>query len=516
MTKMNIVKATAEPRSFLGQTLWLVAAKGIALVLALLLPLILVRRLDPEQLGLYRQSFQILTTTLALLCLQVSATAYYFTPREPDRKPQVALNVLVFYFVVGAIVALVFSLFPRWVVPVFNGDGLVPVVPLIGMTILLWIIAQNLESVMIANSDIRWSSGVTIVIQFLKTSLLIAAALIGGTVKAIMMAAFVTGIVHCSIYAVYLKRKFGHFWQGFDWELFKAQLGNALPFGVGGLAYIVQFDLHNYYVSYSFTPAEFAVYSIGCFQLPMLQVLIESVEAVLLSEVTRLEKDGAHKEIFHIWTNSMRMLAFAFFPICAMLFVLRHEFILTLFTAKYAGATQIFAINLINILLYVFLIGTVLRALPELRFFRMKFCLFLLPLTALALYVGIRFWGMIGAIAAVALTRVFDAAVTMREVGKRLKITTQDLWRFAPLGKQALVSIAAGFITFLAKLALSPRPVQLVLVLCSVVYGGSYLLLLFVSGAVTEEEQALLRTIWQRFYPFGFLRPTSSSTTDIQ
>ncbi|HQR31402.1 MAG TPA: oligosaccharide flippase family protein [Blastocatellia bacterium] len=508
---MDIAKATDEPRSFWGQTLWLVAAKGIALILALVLPLILVRRLEPEQLGLYRQSFQILTTTLALLCLQVSATAYYFTPREPERKHQVALNVLVFYLGVGSVVAALFSLFPRWVVPIFNGDGLVPVVPLIGGTILLWIIAQNLESVMIANSDIRWSSGVTVAIQFLKTSLLIAAAVIGGTVKAIMVAALITGIIHCSIYAVYLRQKFVDFGRGFDWQLFKAQLANALPFGIGGLAYIIQFDLHNYYVSYHFTPAEFAVYSIGCFQLPMLQVLIESVEAVLLSEASRLEKDGAYQQMFHVWTNAMRMLAFAFFPICAMLYVLRHEFILTLFTAKYVGATQIFAVNLINILLYVFLIGTVLRALPEMRFFRIKFCLFLLPLTSVALYVGIKYYGMVGAIGAVALTRVFDAAVTMTVVSRRLKVTRRDLWKFAPLGKQALVSAAAAFITLMVKIALEPRPVQLVLVVCCVVFGISYVVLLFVSGAVTPEEQAMLRSMWQKFYQLGYVRLGSSS-----
>lgn len=513
---MNIAKATAEPKSLAGQTLWLMTAKGIALILALVLPLILVRRLDPEQLGLYRQAFQILTTTLALLCLQVSATAYYFTPREPERKSQVALNVLIFYLGIGLAVMVLFVSFPRWVKPVFNGDGLIPVVPLIGATILLWIIAQNLDSVMIANGDIRWSSGLTVVVQLLKTSLLIGAAVIGGTVQAIMIAALVTGIVHCGISIIYLRRRFGRFWQGFDWPLFKAQLANALPFGIGGLAYIVQFDLHNYYVSHHFSPAEFAVYSIGCFQLPMLQVLIESVEAVLLSEVTRLEKDGAHQRIFHIWVNSMRMLAFAFFPICAMLFVLRHEFIVTLFTANYAAAIPIFAVNLINILLYVFLVGTVLRALPELRFFRVKFCLFLLPLTFFALYAGIRFAGLVGAITAVALTRLFDAIVTMIVVGRRLGVTRQDLWRFAPLGRQALASIVAALTTGFVKFAMGPRPVQMVLVVCSLVFGTIYLISLFVSGAVTNEDQAMLRGLWQKVSHLGMVRIVPSSPTDVQ
>ncbi|MEK7834123.1 MAG: oligosaccharide flippase family protein, partial [Acidobacteriota bacterium] len=378
---MTFAKATAEPSSFAGQAVWMAVAKGIALVLALALPLILVRRLDPEQLGLYRQAFQILTTGLSLLCLQVSASAYYFTPREPERKSQVALNVLVFYVGVGAIVALLFASFPRWVTPVLNGDSLVPIVPLLGGTLLLWLVGMNLESVIIANGDIRWSSVMTVLMQLLKTSLLIVAGIIGGTVHAMMFAGVIIGIIHCSVCLVYLRRRFGNFWRGFDWQLFKAQLASALPFGVGGIVYIIQFDLHNYYVTSHFTPAEFAVYSIGCFQLPLLQVLIDAVETILLPEIARLEKDGAYNRIFQVWTNSMRMLAFVFFPICAMLFVLRREFILTLFTATYASATSIFAINLVNLLLYILLIGTVLRAFPELKYFRIKFCLLLLPIT---------------------------------------------------------------------------------------------------------------------------------------
>jgi hypothetical protein len=38
----------------------------------------------------------------------------------------------------------------------------------------------------------------------------------------------------------------------FDWPLLKLQLANALPFGVSGIVYATQFDLHNYFVRYYF------------------------------------------------------------------------------------------------------------------------------------------------------------------------------------------------------------------------------------------------------------------------
>lgn len=513
---MNFAKATGEPKTFAGQALWMATAKGIALVLALALPLILVRWLDPEQLGLYRQAFQVLTTILSLLGLQVAASAYYFMPREPERKSQVALNVLVFYLAIGAIVALIFASFPRWVTPLMNGDSLVPVVPLLGATILLWLVGQNLESVVIANGDIRWSSVATVVIQVLKTSLLIGAAILTGGVRGMMVAAVIIGVVHCAVMMGYLRRRFGSFWLGFDWPLFRAQLANALPFGVGGVAYILQFDLHNYYVTSHFTPAEFAVYSIGCFQLPVLNVLVDAVETILLPEIARREKDGQHKRIFSVWISSMRMLAFAIFPVCAMLFVLRREFILTLFTATYAAATSIFAINLFNILLSILLVGTVLRAFPELRYFRIKFCLLLLPVTFGALYLGLQIGGMIGVIAAVALTRAFDAAVTITVVGKRLGVTWQDLKQFAVMGRLALAALIAATATAAAKLAMTALPVQLALLAGSLVFGLSYLIAIFALKAVTPDEQAKLRALWRKFYQFGAIRVGLASPTEAQ
>lgn len=513
---MRFLKTTTEPQGFASQTLWLATAKGIALFLAMVMPLVLVRKLIPEELGLYRQAFQIVTTMVSLLCLQVSASAYYFTPREPERKAQIALHVLLFYLVVGGAFALVLAVYPQVVMFTFKGDELVGLVPMVGIVTLLWLVSLNLESVVIANGDIRWASAVTVLIQLLKTSLLIAAAMIGGTARAVVIAALVIGIVHFSICLVYLKQRFGRFWSKFDWPLFKMQLANALPFGIGGIAYILQFDFHNFYVSKHFTPAEFAVYSIGCFQLPLLQTLIDAAETILLPQIARLEKDGSVQGIWEVWAGSVRFLAFFFFPVCAMFFVLRREFIVTLFTERYAAATPIFAVNLFNLLLYIFLVGTLLRAFPEFRFFRIKFCLVLLPVTWLALYVGVGANGLVGAIWAVALTRLLDISVTMFVIGRKLDVTWNDLKQLAPLVRLALATGIAVLLTIALKLVMPGYPTPWVLAIGMVVFGLSYVVALFGVNAVSPEEKLRLRELCQRFYRMGAMRIGFSSATGAQ
>jgi O-antigen/teichoic acid export membrane protein len=177
---------TAPADSFIKRTLWVSAARCVSLALAFLLPFILARKLSTVEFGLYKQSFQILQTALSVLGLQVSGGIFYFLPRHPDKKAQVALNAVLFYALVGAAVAGWFALHPAWVTQVFQGDGLVPVIPLLGATILLWLVASAFESVMIADNEVRRASVTTVLLQLAKTALLVCAALWQGDIRTLV------------------------------------------------------------------------------------------------------------------------------------------------------------------------------------------------------------------------------------------------------------------------------------------------------------------------------------------
>src|SRR5436190_627957 len=173
------------------QAMWLTVAKCIGIAMTLITPLVLVRRLSQNEFGLYKQTFQILTTFVSLLGLQVVASVYYFMPREPQKKPQVAMNVLLFYGVLGSVVALSFASFPRWITMIFRSDDLVPGVPLLGAAVLLWLVSSSLEGFMLTNGEARLASVCVVVIQLAKAILLILAAVLFGSIRAIVLAAVI-------------------------------------------------------------------------------------------------------------------------------------------------------------------------------------------------------------------------------------------------------------------------------------------------------------------------------------
>jgi O-antigen/teichoic acid export membrane protein len=133
-------------RGLTQRAILLMTANTIAMVISFALPLILTRIMSQEEFGLYKLSFQIMLTALGLLNLQVAVSAFYFMEREPEKKLQVTLNVVIFYGVAGAAVALLFLLWPGVAGLISqSADLLIPHMPLLGLVILVWLIATNLE-----------------------------------------------------------------------------------------------------------------------------------------------------------------------------------------------------------------------------------------------------------------------------------------------------------------------------------------------------------------------------------
>src|SRR5436853_6802922 len=194
---MSLDKTNATKGGLSKRAAVLAMAKVAGYALTLPLPLVLVRVLTQSDFGLYKQAFQVITTMLTLLGLQVSISIYYFLPRHTDRKPHVIMNVLIFYLALGGLTALLFALYPQWITHVFKTDDLVPYVPLVGAAILLWLMGSLLEVVTIADGDVRSASTFTVVIQFTKIALLLAVGLILGTIQTMVIGAVAQGAVLC-------------------------------------------------------------------------------------------------------------------------------------------------------------------------------------------------------------------------------------------------------------------------------------------------------------------------------
>src|SRR5262245_45167755 len=492
---------------FVRRAAWLTTANSIAFGLSFVAPLLLVRALSQTDFGLYRQVFQILTTAISALNLQVASTAYYFMPRAPEKKLQVTVNVLAFYAAVGALTGALFILHPECALLVIKNEELPAYMPLIGVTILLWLVSSNLEVIPLALGDVRASSVFIVISQLTKSALTIGAALVFHSVRAMIWAAAIQGALQILFMFVYIRRRFGRrsgkIHDAFDLGLFKAQIGNALPYGLGGFAQTSQCDLHNFVVSRYFPPAGFAVYSVGLFQLPLLGLLTGSFSSAMIPEVSKLAAAGDRRAIIPIWLDAARKLALVVVPICALMFVLRYEIITLLFTSAYREAARLFGIYLFSALLPMTLTGSPIRAHEEFNFFRFKLHLALLPVTFVALYAGIHAAGLIGAVIALVGVQTLEAAIAVTAVGRRLGFVAGDLRHLTPALKTALAAGAASLAALAVKIPLAHAHTLVKMVLCGAAFGAVYIFAAYALGAVTDAEKVEFRAALSRFLPRG-------------
>ena len=485
------------------QASWLMLAKTLAFSFTLVLPLLLVRRLSQEDFGLYKQIFLVVNTAFTLLPLGLGMSAYYFLPREPQRQPQVVFNIFLFLFIVSATFCSVIILFPSLLLRLFNSGEVAAFAPLIGFVVVTWITSSLLEVIAIARQEFRLATLVVILSQLSKAALMLGAVAFFGSVRSLLYAALLQGVVQTAVLVFYLRSRFGPFWRRFDWTLWRVQLAYALPFGFASMLLRSQTELDNYFVSYQFGPAAYAIYAVGCFELPLLGLLAESISAVTIPRVSALQKAGARQEIVELLARVTRKLSLVLLPLYVLLLVVGREFITFLFTEQYAGSWPIFALNLtlMPLLLITSAYDPVMRAYADHRYFMLKLRTVLLVVMVAGLVFATARFGLVGAIAVKILVSIVDRLAVAVKVKGILGMGWSDLPLFGDIGRVAVVALAAGGVTLAARAPLADaRPFYVLAVgglVFAAVFGGGLLAL----RVLTPEERETVRRrflFWQR------------------
>ncbi len=441
-------KNIAKP-SLRRQGVWLLFAKTVGFVFSFLLPLLVVRFLAQDAVGVYRQAFQVISTAVAILPLGVGMSAYYYLSREPARRAYAITNILLFTFAVGGLACLVLSLFPQIIGQIFRNEELTRLAPLIGVMVGLWIFSGFLEIVAVANQEPRLAAAFIILAQLTKTILMVSAVFLFATVESFLYAALMQGILQSSALFVYLNYRFPRFWKNFEPGFFREQLAYALPFGFAGLLWILQTDLHNFFVGNRFSPAEYAIYVYGCFQLPFISMVIESASSVMIPRMSELQEKNDTSEMLNIAIRATKRLALIFFPVYVFLMITAQAFVVTLFTRDYLASVPIFMINLTLLPVAVWINDPFVRAYPELGRFLLILRLFIFVGLVAALYFGVQRFDLVGMILIVIATALIEKVILTTVVLRKLKVSRAGLLPLMAVGTTAICAVFAGLPTYL-------------------------------------------------------------------
>src|SRR6185503_5143267 len=175
----------------------------------------LTRRLTLTDYGVFKQVFLIVNSAITILPLGFGMSAYYYLPRERDdeRRGQVIMNIVLLSLIMSAAACVVLFLSPQLLANIFHDSSLARYSPLVGLVILLWLFSSFLETVTVSNEELKLATVFIVGAQLSKTTLMLAAAAVFGTVDALVYSALIQGGIQTAVLLWYLASRFPHFWK---------------------------------------------------------------------------------------------------------------------------------------------------------------------------------------------------------------------------------------------------------------------------------------------------------------
>lgn len=392
--------------------------RGVSALVGLALPAVLAQLLDPASYGTYKQLFLIAQLALYSFQFGLAQSLFYFVPRTPsDHERRAFIGQTQWLLLgIGIIVGvLLYALAPSIAAHMNNPQLSAIALPLSVLAAAL-LASGHLEISLTARRRTPLSAAVMVGNDLLRVLAMLAAILAGYGVIGIAWGAALAAIVRWLASLAIA----GGLRTGLPSPSRIAQQARySLPFGAAVLLLQQQQQFHQTFVSTHVSPEIFALYAVGCMQIPVVSLLYTPMSETLQVRLAELESQGRLHEAPLVFSDVVRRLAQIFLPLCALMIATARPGIIVLYGPRYADAAGILRIAVLSALLASLPIDGVFKARARtgglLVIYAAKLAM-TFPMVAL----GHRLLGLEGVIAA----HVLLEALTR---GVQLFVVTRDL-----------------------------------------------------------------------------------------
>lgn len=491
------------PASLSRQAGVVIVGRALALLFAFVVPVVLVRVMSKEDYGIYREAMFVFSTAMPILQFGLIQSLYYFFPRREKERAPVVTQTLVLLagtglvFAVGLIVARV------WVARYFGQPAMADLMLWVAPFTALMVVSSTIEVLTIVEQNVRLTFWVVIGSEGLRSLLVVVAAVLTHEVGAMMAALTVFSFARTIF--VYVHCRAERLWspRAMNRALLIEQLAYSLPFGLAATVVTMLSSVDRFYVSRFFDSETFAVYSVGSLQLPIVAVVFTSATSVLLGRMSELQKEGRLADMLALWRNATRKMSLVSIPVTVIFAVLAPDFVIGLFTPRYAEATPIFIAFLLLIPRQAVPYGAVTRAFGLTRYI-LYVCLIALGVTVAVAYIFVKIvpLGLLGPAIAVVAGSWVVAEAQIAKTRHLLKVPYVRLFPWADLGRMTGLALALGLGFWLARFEVVASPIVVFVVGCSL-YMALYYALAAWFGIIRRDEVTAAWDMVKRVGGFG-------------
>ncbi len=443
-------------------TMWLVFGRGLGFAAAFIVPIVLVRLFDQTTFGTYKQLFLIFGTLYGLTQIGVAESLYYFVPKRPADAGRYASNAVLTLMTVGVActIALGFAApaIGRWL----QNPQLVSTLVPLGVFLTLMLMSATFEIVLTARQQYKTAASTYAVSDFARAIFILLPAFVVGSLQGVLWGLIAFAAARFVAMVWWLAR---HDTTRFapSASLWRSQWAYTLPSALAVTIEVLQANLHQYIVASRFDPATFAIYAVGCLQIPLVDVVSTSGANVLMVKMGEEGFDSRGPAGLSLWHDTVARLASVIVPLMVFLLIMARDIIVTLFTASYLASVPVFMLWTLTMLSFVLCVDGMLRVHAQTRF------LFGLNVVRLALVLGLTWWclslfGLPGAVLAVLVSTWIVRVAGMVRIAGLMGATIRTVLPWSRLGVTAAAALVAALpVVWFASTSAFARPLVLVI-----------------------------------------------------
>lgn len=444
-------------------------ADFLRFVIKTLIGMALARLLLPADLGTYRQIHLIYATLSGILLLGFPQGMMYFLPKAKDEEQirRIISRTMDVVTLLALACALVMLGARYFIADNFQNPSLIPLLGIFSIYPLLLFYGSLYNFSMLGLKKPGKAAVFALFSIISDLIIILAVAFLMHSLEAIIWASLASAVLQWLWAFIGLRKKRNPISLS-NYEGFKEQISYTIPLGISFIVGILCVQLDKIMISGFFLPEEFAVFSLGAMELPLIGVLINSVNAILLPNLNPED----HDQSAAIFRSSVRKNSLLIMPLAVVFYLFASELMLFFYGKTYIDAAIYF-----RIYLFILPLRTATHALIFQAYGRTKLVmldsLIMLGANAVLNYILIRQIGMKGAAIATVIVSWLMVIIYLAQMKHYLKIKVN---RFFPWLKM-LFSLAVAILPALIIMPL----LKLIAIpfLRMIVFGSLYMMIYF-------------------------------------
>jgi len=372
---------TVDNKKQAFQATALIIGKILASLSDAIIPIILVRFLPMNEVGLLSAVPLIYTILAPIFATAFPGALMYFLPtREPSAKKAVAIKIALIMSALGAVAGLIMLLmgiialvFPDILATIT--DNVVGGISAVGPSGLKYLIvlaifplgdfpARMLPNLLIIEDKAKTAATVSVIKSILTVLSILVPVLCHFNLWIIIASYSLSGLLYGLFLLYYLATLFPqNRRKRLVADVTTRQIMRfAIPMGIAETVMLLYNKIDQFLIALAFTASMVAQYKIGAWQIPFITSIAYSVGSVYAPHLRRLLSEGKAREAIGLWRLSIQKVSLISVPLGLIFVVGAEELIELLFTGEYLRAANIFRLYCILTVGRVAAFGTVLVA----------------------------------------------------------------------------------------------------------------------------------------------------------